>query len=109
LGSAAAAVLKSPSGIKLRYALRLDCDNCTNNTTEYEGLFLALLKARAVGARRLVILKDSELVASHIGKTYKVKKPDMMKYLQVVRSMSKFFLGITVKNFPSTTTRKPMP
>jgi hypothetical protein len=31
LGSAAAAVLKSPSGIKLRYALRLNYDNCTNN------------------------------------------------------------------------------
>jgi hypothetical protein len=53
-----------------------------------------------VGARRLVILTDSELVAGHIGKTYKAKKPDMMKYLQVVHSMEKFFLGITVKSFP---------
>jgi hypothetical protein len=35
LGSAIAAVLKSPSGIKLRYALRLNCDNCTNNMAEY--------------------------------------------------------------------------
>jgi ribonuclease HI len=51
---------------------------------EYEGLLLALRKARAVGARRLVILTDSELVAGHIGKTYKAKKPDMMKYLQTV-------------------------
>jgi hypothetical protein len=34
LGSAAAAVLKSPSGIKLRYALRLNCDNRTNNMAE---------------------------------------------------------------------------
>jgi ribonuclease HI len=42
---------------------------------EYEGLLLALRKARAVGARRLVILTDSELVAGHIGKTYKAKKP----------------------------------
>jgi hypothetical protein len=66
LGSAAAAVLKSPSGIKLRYALRLNCDNCTNNMAEYEGLLLALRKARAVGERRLVILTDSELVAGHI-------------------------------------------
>jgi ribonuclease HI len=99
LGSAAAAVLKPPSGIKLHYALRLDCDNCTNNMAEYEGLLLALRKARAVGARRLVILTDSELVARHIGKTYKAKKPDMMKYLQAVRSMEKFFLGITVKSF----------
>jgi hypothetical protein len=36
-----------------------------------------------VGARRLVILTDSELVACHIGKTYEAKKPDM-KYLQAV-------------------------
>jgi hypothetical protein len=81
LGSAAAAVLKSPSGIKLRYALRLNCDSCTNNMAEYEGLLLALRKAMAVGARRLVILTDFELVAGHIRKTYKAKKPDMMKYL----------------------------
>jgi ribonuclease HI len=79
LGSVAAAVLKSPSGIKLRYSLRLNYDNYTN-MAEYEGLLLALRKARAVGARRLVILSDSELVAGHIGKTYKAKKTDMMKY-----------------------------
>jgi hypothetical protein len=59
-----------------------------------------LQKARAVGARRLVILTDSELVAGHIEKTYKAKKPDMMKYLQAVRSMEKFFVGITVKSSP---------
>jgi ribonuclease HI len=100
LGSAAAAVLKSRSGIKLRYALRLNCDNCTSNGAEYEGLLLALRKARAVGARRLVILTDSELVACHIGKTYKAKKPDMMKYLQAVRSMEKFSICITVRSFP---------
>jgi hypothetical protein len=69
LGSAAAAVLKSPSGIKLRYVLRLNCDNYMDNMVEYEGLLLALRKARVVGARRLVILTDSELVAGHIGKT----------------------------------------
>jgi ribonuclease HI len=100
LGSAAAAVLKSPSGIKLRYALRLNYDNCTNNVAEYGGLLLALRKARAVGARRLVILTDSELVACHIGKTYKAKNPDMMKYLQAVRSMEKYFISITVRSFP---------
>jgi ribonuclease HI len=100
LGSAAAAVLKSPSGIKLRYALRLNCDNYRNNMAEYEGLLVVLRKARAVGARRLVILTDSKLVAGHIGKTYKAKKPDMMKHLQTVRSMEKFFIGITIRSFP---------
>jgi ribonuclease HI len=63
---------------------------------EYGGLLLVLRKVRAVAARRLVILTDSELVVGHIGKTYKAKKPDMMKYLQSVRSMEKFLIGITV-------------
>jgi ribonuclease HI len=99
LGSEMAVVLKSPSGIKLRYALQLNCDNCTNNMLEYECLLLALRKARAVGARRLVIMTDSELLAGHIGKTYKAKKLDTMKYLLAVHSMEKFFLGITVKSF----------
>jgi ribonuclease HI len=88
---------------------------------KYEGLLLALWKAKAVGARRLVILTDSELVAGHIVKTYKAKKPDMMKYLQAVRSMEKIFLDITVKSFPrlynkeadaiakSTTLQEPLP
>jgi ribonuclease HI len=84
LGSTTVAVLKSPYGIKLRYALRLNCDNYTNNMAEYEGLLLALRKARAVGARQLVILIYSKLLAGHIGKTYEAKKPDMTKYLQAV-------------------------
>jgi hypothetical protein len=73
LGSAAAKVLKSRSSINFRYALRLNYDNCTNNVAEYEGLLLALRKARAVEARRLVILTDSELVACHIGKLTRQK------------------------------------
>jgi ribonuclease HI len=51
---------------------------------EYEGLLLALRKARAVGARQLFILIYSKLLAGHIGKTYEAKKPDMTKYLQAV-------------------------
>jgi ribonuclease HI len=101
LGSAVAAVLKSPSGIKLRYALWLNCDNCTNNMAEYEGLLLALWKARAIGARRLVILTDSKLVVGHIRKTYKAKKPDMMKYLQAVQSMEKILPWHNGQKFPS--------
>jgi hypothetical protein len=53
-------------------------------------------------------LTDSELVDGHIGKTYKAKKPDMMKYLQAERSMEKFFLGIQSRVSLDITTRKPM-
>jgi hypothetical protein len=45
-GAGAAAILTSPSGIKLRYAARLqfasETDKCTNNITEYEAILLGL-------------------------------------------------------------------
>jgi ribonuclease HI len=47
MGSTAVAILKSPSGIKLQYALQLNYDQCTNNVAEYEGLLLTLQKAKA--------------------------------------------------------------
>jgi hypothetical protein len=53
-GAGIAAIITSPTGIKPRYAARLDykdpSDRCTNNTTEYEALLLGLRKVRALGA-----------------------------------------------------------
>ena len=69
-GSGACAVLTAPLGTQLKYPARLDFAGCTNNVAEYEGLLLGLRKARALGARRLSIRSDSELITNHIGKTY---------------------------------------
>jgi ribonuclease HI len=42
----AAAILTSPSGVKLRYAARLqfnsEAEKCTNNIVEYEAILLGL-------------------------------------------------------------------
>jgi hypothetical protein len=52
-GTGIAAIVTSPTGVKLRYAARLDysdpSDRCTNNTTEYEVLLPGLRKVRALG------------------------------------------------------------
>ena len=95
-GSGASAILTAPSGIQLKYAARLNFPGCTNNVVEYEGLLLDLLKARALGARRLSIKSDSELITNHIGKTYRELKPELAKYLAAVRSVEKYFLGFSV-------------
>ena len=58
VGAEIAAILTSPSGIKLRYAARLEFQ-CTNNNVEYEAIILALSKLRALSARRAVIKIDS--------------------------------------------------
>jgi len=89
--SSASAVLTAPSGTQLKYTARLDFLGCTNNVAKYEGLLLGLHKARALGARRLSIKSDSELITNHIGKTYRALKPELAKYLAAVRSMEKYF------------------
>jgi ribonuclease HI len=47
-GAGAAAILNSPSGIKLKYAARLqfkvEADKCRNNIAEYEAVLLGLCK-----------------------------------------------------------------
>ena len=88
-----------PSGTQLKYTAWLDFPGCTNNVTEYEGLLLGLRKARVLGARRLSIKSDSELITNHIGKTYRALKPELAKYLAAVRSMEKYFLGFSVRSF----------
>jgi hypothetical protein len=51
-GAKAAAILISPSRIKLRYVGRLqfnnEADMCTNNIAEYEAILLGLSKFRAI-------------------------------------------------------------
>ena len=65
-----------------------------------KALLLGLRKARALGARRLSIRSDSELITNHIGKTYKALKTELAMYLAAVRSMEKYFLGFSMRSFP---------
>ena len=61
LGSGVGVVLISPDGSRLRYAICLHF-LASNNTTEYETLINGLRIAIELGAMRLYIRGDSELV-----------------------------------------------
>jgi len=65
-----------------------------------KALLLGLRKARALGARRLSIRSDSELITNHIEKTYRAHKPELAMYLAAIRSMEKYFLGFSMRSFP---------
>jgi ribonuclease HI len=99
-GAASSTILMSPSGIKMKYVVRLNFEDKTNNVAEYEGSLLGLRKARAIGARRVVINTDSELITRQIGKSYTTKHDEMRKYLKTVRGMEEFFFSFTVKKIP---------
>jgi ribonuclease HI len=49
----------------------------TNNQAEYEGLLCALAESRRLGAGRVVIRTDSELLYHQMAGRYKVKNPEL--------------------------------
>jgi hypothetical protein len=65
-GAEAAMILTSHSGIKLRYAVRLqfnnEADKCANNIVEYEAILLGLRKQRTIGVQRCILRIDSKVL-----------------------------------------------
>jgi ribonuclease HI len=49
----------------------------TNNVAEYRALITALEEAKKLGAKRIVIRGDSELIVKQMNGQYRVKHPDM--------------------------------
>jgi ribonuclease HI len=101
-GTGVAAVITSPTGVKHRYAARLnfalDSDRCTNNVAEYEAVILGLRKLRALGVTTCIIKIDSKVVASQVEKEYSAKDPALMQYLTAVRSLERQFKGFTLQH-----------
>lgn len=51
----------------------------TNNVAEYQALIIALDEAWKLGARRVDIYSDSELVVKQMGGSYRVKEPALLE------------------------------
>jgi ribonuclease HI len=68
-GVGASVVLATPSGLQTKYAARLEF-KATNNIAKYEGLILGPNKAKALGAKTLLIKTDSQVVAGQVKKEY---------------------------------------
>jgi hypothetical protein len=94
IGARPAAILTSPSGIKLRYTARLqfnsEANKCTNNIAEYEAILLGLHKLRAINVQRCFLWTYSKVVAGQIEKECISREPTLKKYLQLVRRMENF-------------------
>jgi ribonuclease HI len=58
--------------------------HATSNVAEYEAVRIGLTRALALGARRIVVRLDSELVANQLAGRYRVKDPKLVAaYLRV--------------------------
>ena len=89
-GLGAGVVLISLDGSRLRYAIRLHF-SASNNAAEYEALINGLRITIELGATRLYVRGDSELVIDQVMKESSCKSPLMVAYYQEVRKLEDKF------------------
>ena len=73
----------------------------TNNTAEYQGLIKCLQMAKKLGASRLVVFSDSQLLVNQVRGLYKVKKPHLVELHEaVVRSIREHGMRFEIHYIP---------
>jgi ribonuclease HI len=76
----------------------------TNIIAGYEALLLGLRKLKAMGIQSAVLKLDSQVITGEVDKSSKVKKPNLEKYLDMVRRRESSFEGFSVKTSQGWTT-----
>ena len=82
-GGGAGIVITSPEKDVLKYGVQLKF-SITNNEAEYEALLAGLRIARALGAEKVVLKSDSQLVIGQVRGDFEAKETRMQKYLKLV-------------------------
>jgi ribonuclease HI len=72
----------------------------TNNVAEYRAVLKGIERAGAIGASRIELINDSELVARQLQGAYKVKHPAMKPLYDEAVAALQSFAGWTIRNVP---------
>ncbi|XP_073038076.1 uncharacterized protein [Primulina eburnea] len=80
-------------------AVRLDF-RASNNEAEYEAMLAGLRAARYVGAARVLIFSDSQLVAQQMKGIYDLKNEKLIEYAQEVDRVREKFTEIIFEQIP---------
>jgi len=74
---------------------------CTNNMAKYEALILGLKVLEELGAKRIVVHGDSELIINQIKGIYQEKKPRLRVYRNLVLELLKKFEECNLSAIPT--------
>ncbi|XP_075496471.1 uncharacterized protein LOC142533545 [Primulina tabacum] len=86
-------VIIAPLGEKIKLALRID-SRVTNNEAEYEVVLAGIRTAQDIGASRIILYSDSQLITQQIKGVYEAKYDRTLKYLKLIKSQSEIFCGL---------------
>ena len=76
-------VLISPEGDHFEYVVQLRF-HTNNNKAEYESLLIGLPLVAKMGAKKLIVHNDSQLVVGKVRGEYEAKEERMKKYLKLI-------------------------
>nr|XP_027076820.1 uncharacterized protein LOC113700543 [Coffea arabica] len=95
-GSGADLLFENPQGERCSYALR--CNFTTfNNEIEYETVIAGLQLVHRLGARRILINSDSQLVMCQIPGEYKAREEVMQRYLSKIHQLTAHFESFEIQ------------
>jgi ribonuclease HI len=99
-GSAAVGVVVSGADGEVLDEVAERIGVATNNVAEYRAVLLGLERAAALGARKVDLINDSELVARQLTGAYKVKHPAMKPLYEQAMSALRGFDGWSIRSVP---------
>ncbi|XP_075504408.1 uncharacterized protein LOC142541838 [Primulina tabacum] len=99
MGCGVGVLLVSPLGENVKLALRID-SRITNNEAEYEAVIAGIRAAREVGASRIILYSDSQLITQQIKGIYEAKDDKMLKYLRLIRAQAESFMDWSIEQVP---------
>jgi ribonuclease HI len=97
--AAIAAVLADPGGEVLEERSEA-IGRATNNVAEYRALLLGIERARALGARQLELVGDSELIVRQVRGEYRVKDAALRELHSRVKAALADFDRWSIRNVP---------
>lgn len=91
------AVIFGPGGEEIKKLSRY-IGTATNNVAEYTALIYALQEALMLGARRVAVFSDSELLVRQFSGEYKVRDEGLKRLMKQVEHLRGGFAGVSVSH-----------
>ncbi|XP_050908940.1 uncharacterized protein LOC127122685 [Lathyrus oleraceus] len=92
-------IIISPNKIPTKFKYKVE-GLCSNNEAEYEALIVGPEILLELGATRVEIMDDSELVSKQIRKKYKCIKENLIMYFVIANRLLRRFEIVSIRHIP---------
>lgn len=95
----AGVTIESPEGELFQFAFQFEF-RCTNNQAEYEALIIGMEILQEMGARRVLIRGDSQLVINQLLKEFKCTSWSLLPYYALADQLAEIFDRVSFIHIP---------